>query len=122
MEELNNEIVEIAWEKAKKVDGFAPDLIRQDACGAWIRKDMYGDVNNMYGWGIDYIFPKALGGTLIVENIRALNCQNINSKGRDYPSYKAVLTSEGTTNISTELYLTVHEKVRNQLKTIYPDA
>lgn len=117
-----NDIIEIAWNKARKIDGFDSNLFRQDACGAWIRKDLYGDINNMYGWGVDYIFPKILGGTMVPDNIRALNYHNIISKGRDYPSYKAVFTSEGTQNVETELYLTVNDKVRTRLKTIYPDA
>ncbi len=116
------EIIETAWKKARIIEGFDSNLFRQDACGAWIRKDLYGDINNMYGWGIDYIFPTVLGGTLVADNIRALNYHNIISKGRDYPSYKAVYTSDGTQNIETELYLTVNNKVRTKLKTIYPDA
>lgn len=122
MTDNESKIKDLAWEKARRVEGFDPSLFRQDACGAWMRKDMYGDINNMYGWGIDYIFPKILGGTLVVENIRALNYHNIISKGRDYPSYKAVYAAEGTQNVETERYLTVNDKIRKQLKSIYPDA
>ena len=116
------DFLEMAWQKARIIEGFDPDLFRQDACGAWIRKDLYGDIENMFGWGVDYIYPKSLGGTLIPENIRALNYHNIISKGNDYPSYKAVFTSEGTKNNMTELYLTVNDIIRKQLKKIYPDA
>lgn len=111
-----------AWEKARVVEGFDADIIRKDACGAWIQKDMYSQPGSMYGWGVDLIFPQALGGDATNENIRALNCRNLVSKGRDYPSYKAVYTAEGLENKETELYLTVNQKIRINLKKLYEHA
>lgn len=122
MNEDKKEFIELAWAKGRKIEGYDSDLFRKDACGAWMRKDLYGEIHNMYGWGIDYIFPKVMGGTLVADNIRALNYHNIISKGRDYPSYKAVYTSEGVQNIETEMYLAVNIKIRERLKKIYPDA
>ena len=111
-----------AWEKARVVEGFDADIIRKDACGAWIQKDMYSQPGSMYGWGVDLILPRTRGGDSAKENIRALNCRNLASKGNDYPSYKAVYTAEGLENKETELYLTVNKKVRTNLKKLYEHA
>jgi hypothetical protein len=119
---ITHETIATAWEKARSVEGFDADIFRKDACGAWIQKDMYSQPESMYGWGIDLIFPQTLGGTVTEENIRALNYRNIKSKGKDYPSYKAVYTAEGLENKETELYLTVNKKVRANLKKIYEHA
>lgn len=116
------ETIATAWEKARSVEGFDADIFRKDACGAWIQKDMYSQPESMYGWGIDLILPQTLGGTVTEENIRALNYRNLNSKGKDYPSYKAVYIAEGLENKETELYLTVNKKVRANLKKIYEHA
>lgn len=116
------EMIDAAWEKARAVEGFDTDIIRKDACGAWIQKDMYSQSGSMYGWGIDLILPKVLGGDTDKDNIRALNCRNLVSKGNDYPSYKAAYTAEGLENKETELYLTVNKKVRLNLKNKYEYA
>lgn len=116
------EIIAAAWEKARVVEGFDADIIRKDACGAWIQKDMYSQPGSMYGWGVDLILPKVLGGDMAKENIRALNCRNLVSKGNDYPSYKAAYTADGLENKDTELYLTVNKKVRLNLKKKYEHA
>lgn len=116
------DIIAAAWEKARIINGFDADIIRKDACGAWIQKDMYSQPGSMYGWGVDLIFPKVLGGNMVKENIRALNYRNLVSKGKDYPSYKAVFTAEGLENKETEMYLTVNKKVRTNLKKIYEHA
>ena len=111
-----------AWNAAQEVDGYDKKLIRKDACGAWIQKDMYSQTGSMYGWGIDLILPNVLGGDKDKENIRALNYRNLVSKGNDYPSYKAVYTAEGLENKEAEMYLTVNKKVRSNLKKKYENA
>ena len=116
------DMIAAAWEKARAVEGFDAAIIRKDACGAWIQKDMYSQSGSMYGWGIDLILPNVLGGDKAKENIRALNYRNLMSKGNDYPSYKAVYTAEGLENKETEMYLTVNKKVRSNLKKIYENA
>lgn len=116
------EAIEKAWEKARMVDGFDPNMFRQDACGAWIQKDMFSQPGSMFGWGVDMILPLSMGGSPIEENIRALNYRNLMSKGNDYPSYKAVYTADGLENKETELYLTVNQKTRSKLKKFFEHA
>lgn len=116
------EIKIVAWRKARVIEGYDPDIFRKDACGAWIRKDMFRQPNNMYGWDVDLIFPKVLGGSTAECNLRALNCKNLESKGNDYPSYNAVLTADGNKNVSADIYVTVNKKIRQILKTIFKNA
>lgn len=119
---LTLESIEKAWEKARVVDGFDPNFFRQDACGAWIQKEMFSQSGSMFGWGVDLIFPLSMGGSPVDDNIRALNYRNLVSKGNDYPSYKAVYTADGLENKETELYLTVNKIIRNKLKKIFEHA
>ena len=106
------------WNKATTVDGFDPKMFRKDACGAWIIWDKYGVQDNIYGWEIDHIVPKVLleqkgfSQTMIddVRNLRALQHQNNESKGDDYPSYTAVVTSENNKNIEQERNLVVNNR------------
>ncbi len=115
------------WNKATTVDGFDPKMFRKDACGAWIIWDKYGVQDNIYGWEIDHIVPKVLleqkgfSQTMIddVRNLRALQHQNNESKGDDYPSYTAAVTSENNKNIEQERNLVVNNRTRTILGNIY---
>lgn len=35
---ITNDIIERVWSKARIENGYNPDLVRKDACGAWIMK------------------------------------------------------------------------------------
>lgn len=111
-----------AWEMARTVEGADENMFRQDACGAWIRWDMYGNRSNDYGWEIDHIYPESRGGTDIPENLRALQWENNIAKGDDYPCYMAAKTAEGIDNVPSNRFLMISDKKREQLKKCYPDA
>ena len=108
-----------ACSKARIVDGYNENLFRKDACGAWIAWEKYGLQDNDFGWEIDHIYPKILGGDESPDNLRALQHQNNASKGNDYPSYTAAITSQGNSNIEDEKYLTVNKNTRERLKALY---
>lgn len=122
-EELKKQI----WEKGRIVEGYDSDMYRKDACGAWIIWDKYGVQDNLYGWEIDHVYPKSklekLGFTeeqiWNIENLRPLQHQNNASKDDDYPSYVAVITSDGNKNKLEECYLVVNEKRQEILKKLY---
>ena len=105
-----------AWERARKIEGYDAAMFRQDACGAWIIWDQYGNRENSYGWEIDHILPISKGGRDIADNLRALQHQNNASKGDDYPSYTAVVVADGTRNIRSVRNLTVNKQVRERLR------
>lgn len=56
---ISLDTIAASWEKARIVEGFDADIIRKDACGAWIQKDMYSQPDSMYGGGVDLILPGA---------------------------------------------------------------
>lgn len=108
-----------AWQYTTIVSGYDPNMYRKDACGAWIRWDMYGQQDSLYGWQVDHIYPRSRGGDDNPLNLRALQHQNNASKGDDYPSYEAVITSKDNTNIEQRRSLTVNDEKRQQLAKLY---
>lgn len=113
------EIIEFVWNKARKVEGFDPALIRKDSCGAWILRNEYGNTESIYGWEIDHIYPLSRGGDDNPQNLRALQWSNNRSKGDDYPAYNSAFQAEGTLNIPSEVQYTVNEGLQEQLKQLY---
>lgn len=115
---MDSSTINMVWEKGTVVKGVNKDLFRMDACGAWIKKDLYG-IDNLYGWEIDHIYPQSKGGKDDIENLRPLQHQNNASKGDDYPSYMAVVISDGNRNIETNQQFTVNEDVQKAIKKLY---
>ena len=119
--------IQYVWNRATIVDGYDKSRFRKDACGAWIIREKYGDNDSLYGWEIDHIVPKVLleekgysqEDIDKCDNLRALQHENNASKGDDYPSYTAVVTSEGAENVSVTKYLEVNEKKQTILKNLF---
>ena len=111
--------IESLWQKARKVDGVDPDMVRKDPCGAWIVRDKYRHPENEYGWEIDHIYPRALGGDDNPLNLRPMHCANARSKGDSYPSYIVAVTSDGKNNISVRRVLKVNKTKREELNALY---
>lgn len=115
------------WNKGQRVEGFDSDMYRKDPCGAWIVWDKYGVQDSIYGWEIDHIYPQSklqeqgFREELIddIRNLRPMQHSNNESKGNDYPSYAAVVTSEGNRNIYKDASLVVNEATRNILAQLY---
>lgn len=123
----SNQQIQTAWDHAKIVDGYDKSCFRKDACGAWIIRDKYGDSDSLYGWVIDHVVPQSLLRERGVseqmiddpQNLRALQHENNASKKDDYPSYTAVVTSEGEKNISSCQFLNVNSKKQDVLRKLY---
>lgn len=124
---ISEELKQKVWEKGRVVEGFNPEMYRKDACGAWIIRDKYGAIDNLYGWHIDHIYPASRLYEMGVpesdiwdlRNLRPLQCQNNLTKSDDYPSYTAAVTSEGNKNVQRDRTLIVNEAVRNELSQMY---
>lgn len=69
------------WNKARIVQGYNSAYVRADACGALIEWGRYGDITSRYGWEIDHIMPKSLGGADVITNLQPLQWQNNRAKG-----------------------------------------
>ena len=84
---FNSATVELVWQKGIIITGYDPNVYRKDTCGAWMRKDAYGNTNSDYGWEIDHIRPKSRGGTDELSNLQPLQWENNRHKGDDYPQW-----------------------------------
>lgn len=108
------------WEKAAVVNGYNADFYRQDAGGAWIAFDSFGDEDNVFGWEIDHVLPLSKGGDdLHEENLRPMHIANIRSKGDNYPKYLRAVTSEGIHNVDAFDFVKVNENLQKTLSKIY---
>ena len=124
---MTEEQIQDAWNRATVVEGFDKSRYRKDACGAWIIRNKYGDTDSIYGWQVDHIVPqsllreKGISESMIDNslNLRALQHENNDSKSDDYPSYTAVVTSEGTENVRVTKFLEVNSKKQEALKKLY---
>ena len=124
---MTEEQIQDAWNRATVVEGYDKSRYRKDACGAWIIRNKYGDTDSLYGWQIDHIVPQSLlrdmgfSDSMIDNstNLRALQHENNASKNDDYPSYTAVVTSEGTENVRVTKFLEVNSKKQEALKKLY---
>ena len=124
---MTEEQIQEAWNRATEVEGYDKSRYRKDACGAWIIRNKFGDTDSLYGWEVDHIVPqsllreKGISESMIDNslNLRALQHENNASKSDDYPSYTAVVTSEGTENIRTWKFLEVNSKKQEALKKLY---
>ena len=124
---MTEEQIQEVWNRAIEVDGYDKDRYRKDACGAWIIRNKYGETDSLYGWVVDHIVPQALLREKGISegmidnslNLRALQHENNASKSDDYPSYTAVVTSEGAENVRVWKFLEVNRKKQDALKKLY---
>lgn len=117
--QYNDNIKRAIWKKARIEPGYDENIVRKDACGAWIMWDKYGLRDNVFGWEIDHVLPIALGGDDNILNLRALHALNKESKGDDYPSYIASVVADGDTNVLKTRSVTVNAKLIEKLQSIY---
>lgn len=124
---FKEEQIQAVWNRATSVDGYDDSRFRKDACGAWIIRNKYGDTDSLYGWVVDHIVPQSLlhdkgfSEDMIDTdlNLRAMQHENNASKSDDYPSYTAVVTSQGTENVRVTKFLEVNSKKQEALKKLY---
>lgn len=114
-EDLKNQI----WEKAFVSEGFDPNLIRKDCCGALILKSEFGNYNSKFGWVIDHVFPVSRGGDDNIKNLRPMQWENNTSKGNDFPVYHATVKAENNDNIHYNSQFKVNDKLAEWLKNKY---
>lgn len=116
----------IAWEQGTIDPRFNKDLVRKDACGAWIIWDHYG-LDSPFGWQIDHIYPKSkLEQMGICEekinneiNLRPLNTKNNISKSDNYPAYIAVMTSDDLQNVECNKQFLINKEKQEEIERFY---
>lgn len=95
MADFNIETINNVWKKASIVNGFDPDIWRQDYAGAWIKKSEYGNCDSVFGWEIDHERPISKDGNDYLSNLVPLQWENNRSKGDNYPNWSTVVSSNG---------------------------
>jgi hypothetical protein len=63
------------WEKGRPLVGHDPRYVRIDAFGHITHRHEHGNRSSPFGWEVDHIVPKALGGSDDLGNLRPLNCR-----------------------------------------------
>ena len=124
---ISEQLIKEVWEKGKIVTGFPEDKIRKDACGAWIRREAYGDHDSPFGWDIDHIFPQKKLLSFDVpqsdiddlRNLRPMQWKNNISKGADYPSYRSAVHADGDKNIEFDTFFTVNKATQENLNKLF---
>lgn len=125
--EISEELKRKVWAKGIKVPNYDPDKFLKDACGAWIAWDRYDDKHSPYGWQIDHIYPesklrlKCFGQESVddLRNLRPLHWKNNESKGADYPTYRAVTKAVNNHNEDIDDTFEVNERVQSDLRDLY---
>ena len=76
----NHDVITI-WNKALHAQGYNPNFVRKDVCGALIELKQYGNRDSKFGWEIDHIVPVSKGGSHSYQNLQPLQWENNSSKG-----------------------------------------
>jgi hypothetical protein len=70
---LKQELVDRVWQHARVTAEADPAIWRQDACGAWMRRDQYGHDHAEFGWRIENV---SAGAPNDPANLRPFHCRN----------------------------------------------
>ena len=116
---MDENLIQHVWEKGRVIPHYNPDLFRQDAAGAWMIREQYGNTDSMFGWEIEHIYPHALGGTDALLNLRPMQWMNIRSKGDNYPNYLAKIISRDNQNMEEDTPCVVSLTLQKELEDYY---
>ncbi len=112
-------MIQAVWNKACIVEGFDKNHFRKDACGAWIQRSKYGDHKSQYGWDIDHVLPRLLGGGDDEINLRPMQWQNNLSKSDDFPYYFSTVVANERSNEEKRVQFQVNGELYKLLKRKY---
>ena len=123
---ISEHIKKRVWEKGVIDPLYPKDMVRKDACGAWIIWADFGKRESPFGWEIDHIYPEALyklhnatsNAINNIENLRPLHWKNNHSKGANYPTYQAAVRADGDKNVDSVRTFEVNAKVQQRLKCL----
>jgi HNH endonuclease len=79
--ETSETLLKLVWDKGEIIPHYSASIWRWDKYGKVIRYNNHGDTKSKFGWEIDHIYPKLLGGTDDPVNLQPLHWENNRSKG-----------------------------------------
>lgn len=68
-----DEIIAQVWERGRVMADADPAKWRQDACGAWIRREQFGNERSDFGWKAENV---AVGAPDDPDNLRPFHWRN----------------------------------------------
>ena len=124
---MTDDLKDIAWSAARILKEYDSSRIRLDACDALIAYDDFNNVDSMFGWEIDHIFPVSRLRELNVSeelwnhplNIRALHWKNNWSKGVSYPMYTSSVIAYGDTNMEQQNVYWISDPLQDSLRSLF---
>ena len=66
-------IIDAVWQHGRVLPEADGATWRQDACGAWMRREHFGRGDAEFGWKIE---PISVGGAASPEKLRPFHCRN----------------------------------------------
>lgn len=124
------EQLDAIWAKTKKSKNEENERrgYRKDMCGAWIKRDQYGK-KGKYGWEVDHIYPKSFAEENLINdelynditNLQPLHHRNQGpaGKGEEYPSFRAVVSSDEYNNIFEPKRHTIPHNTQIEIETLF---
>lgn len=83
---LLEDLKRAAWGRTSPVSGQPTAWeFRKDCLGNLVRYADYGKRNSPFGWELDYIVPRALGGRSDPENLQALHWRANAARSENIP-------------------------------------
>jgi 5-methylcytosine-specific restriction endonuclease McrA len=80
--EISDNIKRIIWNKSTRpIVGYDINYYGLDYLNNVIHFNDYDNRDSLYGWELDHILPKSLGGLDVISNLRALHWQSNASLG-----------------------------------------
>ena len=94
---MNPELVEAVWQRGQEMPESDATHWRQDACGAWMRREHYG-LKGDFGWKMEKVSP---GGGETAENLRPFHWKNGYDIGNSRPRCQLIADRN---NVPAERY------------------